>query len=240
MDKPAALPTVTPWKPPTAPALAQSADKAAPDLSDEAKLIRALKEAQSQGATLPAGVAEVLAKVDDVASKQVTKSLHDQTTQLGQARRQVQQLRQARAEQMSSWQTYVNSALQALEKGLAEHEQRMERLQQLENQAAEKAQQAQKAIQSLSKEAVVVSDQESEGDDLIGPELLDDGQTLQAQKKLRMTLEQLKQQMPEGDANGTPKRRLRDGVGATGSDAAGLGGAAPLGGSAATVRPPPN
>ena len=235
----AELPQVTPWKPPSLPATLTSTDKATADASEESKLIKALKEAQSQGATLPASVTEMLAKVDDVASKQVTKSLHDQTTQLGQARRQVQKLRQARAEQLKSWHAYVATALQALETGSAEHEQRMDRLQRLESQAAEKAQQAQRAIQELSKEAVVVSDQESDGEDVLSAELLDDGLTQQAQKKLRMTLEQLKQQMPEGDANGTPKRRSRDNVANPGGDSGG-GGTVHGVGSATAVRPSPS
>ena len=231
-----------PWRPPSLPSAAPALERPVVEAGDEWKLIKALKEAQTQGASLPSNVAELLSKVEDAAGKQVTRCLHSQTKQLGQARQQLQQLRQARAEQVKSWHEYVSASLKALDKGTAAHEERLTRLQDVESQAAEKVKQAQRAIQELSRDAVeTISDPDSD-EDLPPQDLLDDSQVLQVQKKLRMTLEQLKNNMPASEPASTPKRRGKDG----GKDGAGMGDGqgtvqgADGGASLSAALPPPS
>ena len=120
-------------------------------VSDQAKLVKALREAQSQGASLPTVVTDILARVETVSSRQATKNIHAQTAQLGQAKGQITQLRQARSAQARSWANYIAESLQALEKGAAQHEERMSKFRELESLAIEKAKAAQNAIEVLSK-----------------------------------------------------------------------------------------
>ena len=109
------------------------------------------------------------------------------------ARKQVRQIRQARATQAKAWAHYIQATLDTLEKGAVAHAERMGHLQAQEQKAMEKGQLAQKAIQHVSKDQVVDLEDELEDDELI----VDDTEAInQVSKRLKMTLNELRDALP--------------------------------------------
>ena len=202
-----------PWAPPilpTPPALPPVASLA-PESAEDSKLAKAIRDAvQQAGISLPPNIQEMLTKAEDGDGRHLTKSIHVHTTALGQARKHVRQIRLARAAQAKAWSQYIQATLDTLEKGAASHAERMSQLQAQEQQAIERATAAQKSIQQLSSDQVVnLEEDELDEDELV----VDDSEAInQVSKRLKMTLNELRDAMP-ADLQGQPdKKRSGDGA----------------------------
>ena len=232
-----------PTPPPLPPALPAAADG-----SEDARLAKAIREAaQQSGISLPTAIQELINKADDGDGKSVTKSLHFHTSALGNARKQVRQIRQARATQAKAWAQYIQATLDTLEKGALAHAERMGQLQSQEQKAMEKGQLAQKAIQQLSNDQVVDLEDEPEDDELV----VDDNEAInQVSKRLKMTLNELRDALP---ASASPAAAAAAAVTTTtkesprarklpaGADEAmAIADDAQPGGGSASALPPPN
>ena len=211
--------SLQPWTPPTLPPPPTTEHKVAPpstSTSEDHRLAQQLREAfTAAGTVIPPSVAEILAKAEGDNAKLLTKGLHAHTAALGSARKQVQQARQAMAAQNGSWARFVQSALDSISKGAAEHEANIEKLKALEQDGLEKARAARASIRQLRATSVTELDDEESGEAelVVDAESMDTSaqeeaeQSAQVQKKLRMT-EELAKRMPQEDA-ATPKRRVK-------------------------------
>ena len=167
---------------------------------------------------MPPAVAEAMAKMEVDQGRVLTRTLHTQTTQLGAAKKQLQETRVNRRAQEQAWADFLNSTVAALEKGAKKYQELMEEFDATEAEALQRVAQARKCIRDLANsEKVTKEEEEDEESDL---ELMTDvagtasstgaeeNPVEQAQKKLRVTMDALLAKMPATDA-GTPRRRGR-------------------------------
>ncbi|CAE6935081.1 unnamed protein product, partial [Symbiodinium sp. KB8] len=181
------------------------------------ELLGALRSAFGQQA-MPPAVAEAMAKMEVDQGRVLTRTLHTQTTQLGAAKKQLQETRVNRRVQEQAWADFLNSTVAALEKGAKKYQELMEEFDATEAEALQRVAQARKCIRDLANsEKVTKEEEEDEESDL---ELMTDvagaassagaeeNPVEQAQKKLRVTMDALLAKMPATDA-GTPRRRSR-------------------------------
>ena len=104
---------------------------------------------------MPPNVAEVFAKAEGGSNRIVTKNIHTQTTILDKARKQLHEVKTARAAQITSWNNYLRTAVQSLEQGARDCDEQISKLAKLEADAQQRAQSARAAIQQLSADAVI-------------------------------------------------------------------------------------
>ncbi|CAE7843507.1 unnamed protein product [Symbiodinium microadriaticum] len=167
---------------------------------------------------LPSAVAEAMARIEDDSGKALTKTLHNQTSQLGAAKKQLQEARQGRKAQEAAWVDFLNQTVQSLETGAKQYQVIMAKLDEKETEAAAKVATARRAIRDLTAGDKSAKEEEVESDDSevemmadvvnVGAASTEDNPVLQAQKKLKVTLDALLQKMPAIE-DSTPRRRGR-------------------------------
>ena len=162
---------------------------------------------------LPPLVAEALAKMEGNQGRMVTKSMHAHTKTMGSAKKQIHTLREARRKQDASWVEFLNNTVLALEQGAKRYQEAMQKFEEQETEARTRLTNARQAIRELAgkmetEEPNIVDDAEDLDDSDI--ELMDTTQTaltatteeskvVQAQKKLRVTLDALMSKRPPAD-----------------------------------------
>ena len=205
---------VAPWRPPSGQLA--SAELPRTDDSTVQELLGAIRSTMTmtqQG--LPTQAEEAMAKLEQNTGRLVTKSIHSQTTAMGAARKQLQNIKESKRSQEASWVEFLNSTVTALEKGSQRFQETMADLDAKEIGAAKKLAAARKAIRALAgdkepPEAVGSADEDGESDvelmedtavvDLPSGE---DTKIMQAHKKLRVTLDSLLTKLPVSE-DGTP------------------------------------
>ena len=100
-------PTAPPWKPATEGKGQPASSSEDPKVQELLGAIRASFATQS----MPAAVAEAIAKVEKDNGKILTKNLHSQTTQLGAAKKQLLEIRRGRAAQEAAWVDFLTSTV---------------------------------------------------------------------------------------------------------------------------------
>ena len=208
---------VAPWRPPSGQLA--SAELPRTDDSTVQELLGAIRSTMTQQG-LPTQVEEAMAKLEQNTGRLVTKSIHSQTTAMGAARKQLQNIKESKRSQEASWVEFLNSTVTALEKGSQRFQETMADLDAKEIEAAKKLAAARKAIRALAgdkepPETVGSADEDGDSDvelmedtavvDLPSGE---DTKIMQAHKKLRVTLDSLLMKLPMSE-DGTPRRRGR-------------------------------
>ncbi|CAE7213627.1 CACNA1S [Symbiodinium sp. CCMP2592] len=180
------------------------------------------------GQTLPQPIADAVAKLEADTGRRLTKSLHAQTSQLGAAKKSLQEVRTARVKHESQWVDFLNGTVQALEKGAKKYQETMDAFATQEEEAKTKLTAARQAIRDLATEKADKPDATAmEEDDsdlelmtdlnvLPGPSESHEPKVAQAQKKLRVTLDTIFAKLPSAEVE-TPRRRSRDKDGADGA-----------------------
>ena len=155
------------------------------------------------------------------SARSLTKKLHASTKALGAAKKELAQLRQARATHTASWQEFVIQATQAIEKGHALYETRQAEFMEKERAVTEKVAAARRELKELTSksadtaEANTANAAEAIGEDDSEIEMLpvtsvDEATSsdVQATKKLRTALQSVCARLPAPDDD-TPKRRTK-------------------------------
>ncbi|CAE7516044.1 Large2 [Symbiodinium sp. KB8] len=200
---------VTPWQPQGVPAAVEP--KPAPTEDPQMQELWGALRASQQA--LPPLVAEALAKMEGNQGRMVTKSMHAHTKTMGSAKKQIHTLREARRKQDASWVEFLNNTVLALEQGAKRYQEAMQKFEEQETEARTRLTNARQAIRELAgkmetEEPNIVDDAEDLDDSDI--ELMDTTQTaltatteeskvVQAQKKLRVTLDALMSKRPPAD-----------------------------------------
>ncbi|CAE7858178.1 unnamed protein product [Symbiodinium microadriaticum] len=138
---------VAPWRPPSGQLA--SAELPRTDDSTVQELLGAIRSTMTQQG-LPTQVEEAMAKLEQNTGRLVTKSIHSQTTAMGAARKQLQNIKESKRSQEASWVEFLNSTVTALEKGSQRFQETMADLDAKEIEAAKKLAAARKAIRALA------------------------------------------------------------------------------------------
>ena len=180
------------------------------------EILSSLKGAFSSAPPPPA-VAEIISRMENDNGKALTKRLHGSTKQLGAAKKELAQLRQARSSHSSSWRDFVLQATVAIEKGQALYEQRQTEFAEKERIATEKVAAARQELKTLTSQsaetaedsrAEEIQDDDSEVEMLPVSATAEEAQTaVQAQKKLRTALQSVCARLPSAEDDTTPKHR---------------------------------
>ena len=206
--------TVATWQPEGIPPAPEQKPAFAEDPQMQ-ELWGALRGAMSQQ-TLPPAVAEAIAKVEGLQGKQVTKSMHAQTKAMGSAKKQLHEIQDARRRQDNSWVEFLNQTLQALEKGSQKYDEAIQKFDDQEKDARQKLVAARAAIKELAgqmeKEAPASEEDEISDIELMdttqssGTSVPEESKVVQANKRLRVTLDALLTKLPAAEDT-TPRRR---------------------------------
>ena len=117
------------------------------------EVLQTLKDAYPEEASPPQAVADMLTKLEEDTGRQLTRSLHSATAQLGAARKELAQVRMAKKAHLASWQTFVEQVIQAVEQGQEDMDTKMTEFQEKEAAALTKVSVARKAIKELATKA---------------------------------------------------------------------------------------
>ena len=161
----------------------------------------AIKSAFS-GQTIPAALADAVAKVESASDQQTTKELHSKTAALGQARKQIHAIRKARDAQAASWTAFLQSTTEALDKGSKEFQEKKAELDAQEKEARQRAGAARRAIRELASSSASKVEVVEDSDDISDLEMTDavvdeEDKMVRAQKRLKTTLTDLLTRIPD-------------------------------------------
>ncbi|CAE7586002.1 CACNA1S [Symbiodinium sp. CCMP2592] len=206
------------WMAPPIPWQATTASTAADDSSLQG-LLQAV-HGYFPGQSLPQPIAEAVAKLEADTGRRLTKNLHSQTAQLGAAKRRLQEVKAAKAKHEHQWVEFLNGTIQALEKGAKQYQETVDTYLSQEEDAKTKLAAARQAIRDLTtaphqEEDGTMSVQEESDLELLvdagtsGAQEAAEPKVVQAQKKLRVTLDTLMARLPMTEAD-TPRRRGRE------------------------------
>lgn len=132
----------------TAQQAAQQAQQAAATLADT---MSALKQAYiGKEDTMPAGVKELLEKQEQESQRNATRQLHQATTSLGKARKQLGEINEAKKTLRNQWLAHLAESATAWEKQLQEYRQQLAALQGQSTKAYAEVTSARKLIHQLN------------------------------------------------------------------------------------------
>ena len=98
----------------TAPPWTSEKSMDQPSLNQE--LIQAVRKAFPDSAVLPQELKEILDKTENTEMKKITSDLHKSTAALGRARRQLQELQEAKSQHRAKWVQHLNASWDAWQK----------------------------------------------------------------------------------------------------------------------------
>ena len=117
------------------------------------ELVAALAKAYPDREQMPADVRELLDKANQHTSRSITKDLHTETSNLGKAKKLLQEVSEAKRAHKQAWTRHLADSIELWQKQLAEYNQQQSLLAERESKAARDIQAANMAIQSLNQQA---------------------------------------------------------------------------------------
>ena len=154
--------STTPW---VGEAQVQEASPFQPSQSSQAmqtatstELVAALNKAYGTREQMPADVRELVDKVAQQSSKNITKELHTETSNLGRAKKALVEIVESRRQHRQAWTQHLRDSIAMWNKQLQQFTEHQAMLSEREGRAIREIQSATRAIQELNNKAVGGSD----------------------------------------------------------------------------------
>ena len=135
----------------TAPPWTSEKSMDQPSLNQE--LIQAVRKAFPDSAVLPQELKDILDKTENTEMKKITSDLHKSTAALGRARRQLQELQEAKSQHRAKWVQHLNASLDAWQKQTESFDKQQVQYNTLIQQATIELHSARNSIQQLNAKA---------------------------------------------------------------------------------------
>ena len=130
---------------------------AAPGTSSSAsasnELVAALVRAYPDRDQMPKDVRELIDRTNSMTARSITKDLHAETSNLGKAKKMLQEITEAKRAHKQAWTQHLLESVELWKKQLQDYTQQQASLAEKENKAIRDIQSANKAIQALNLQA---------------------------------------------------------------------------------------
>lgn len=130
-----------------------SVEKPAEQPSVNQELIQAVRKAFPDPAGLPPELKDILDKTESSEMKKITTDLHKSTAALGRARKQLQELQEAKSQHRANWVQHLNASLDAWQKQTEAFDKQQVQYSTLIQQATIELHAARNSIQQLNAKA---------------------------------------------------------------------------------------
>jgi len=144
-------------------------------VEERAEMMQALKTAYNDPTGMPDNVKKMVKKYDIKTTEQLTKEMHRTSTSIGQARRLLHQLQDAKTKHRKSWLKHLETLMSTLEKQFEAFEVQQKDYQERIQASRKEIQTSRRTMQRLNAQAAeaAIPEQVIEEDDQVEPPLQD-------------------------------------------------------------------
>jgi chromosome segregation ATPase len=144
-------------------------------VEERAEMMQALKTAYSDSTGMPDNVKKMVKKYDIKTTEQLTKEMHRTSTSIGQARKLLHQLQDAKTKHRKSWLKHLETLMTTLEKQFEAFEEQQKDYQERIQTSRKEIHTSRRTMQRLNAQAAeaAIPEQVIEEDDQVEPPLQD-------------------------------------------------------------------